>query len=127
MMCTQCEERCAKAVYEKAIELIGKEPLAWGEKQCTEIARAVREAGRLSECPEAVERLLDEIPRWVLYHNDKPRGENRERPKTVLVDALRATEDAAMGKATTRSNASRGGMQPEGYHRVGADGKEEKE
>jgi hypothetical protein len=111
-MCERCEERCARAGYESdyARTVFGGEPgpkrPSWDEleqwqRDCWLVtARAVREASRLSECPEAVEACARQ-----LYADH---GEGVRPPMELDIEGsfwrlrakgtLRAAEDAVMGK-----------------------------
>jgi hypothetical protein len=93
-MCERCDERCVRAIGTTLIEILKafnpgtyktlEEREASVRGLHARMARAVREAGRLSECPvavAAVKRVFDEIG------NPSP-----ER-------LLRAAEDAVMGKS----------------------------
>lgn len=109
-MCERCEERCARSVHaithrenpshDPALhdyagfdyEVLSQADKDW----LSSIARAVRKAGRLSECPEAVEAACllawDPLVRSRAVVTPRMREERRE--------LLRAAEDAALGKGT---------------------------
>lgn len=95
-MCEKCDERCAKAGYvewrrrlQESADLGGVSlTAAW-----IEIARAVREAGRLSECPDAVEALAIRTASFPWNRGD---AMAKEAARALAKDSLRTAEDAAL-------------------------------